>query len=124
MAQLVKLPPGAVAATKRSLRDGFCAEWESGLSGEADSALTAIRPRTLAEPLLAVGRIGEAHPEVVQGGDSGVIDDRQSNLGMPRTDRHDRLAHDAAEPAAVHGEGLRTVVDLNENRPIGACGGC
>ncbi len=40
--------------------DGFCAEWESGLSGEADSALTAIRPRTLAEPLLAVGRIGEA----------------------------------------------------------------
>jgi hypothetical protein len=60
----------------------------------------------------------------VQGGDSGVIDDRQSNLGMPRTDRHDRLADDAAEPAAVHGEGLLTVVDLNENRPIGACGGC
>jgi hypothetical protein len=43
---------------------------------------------------------------------------------MPRTDRHDRLADDAAEPAAVHGEGLLTVVDLNENRPISACGGC
>jgi hypothetical protein len=60
----------------------------------------------------------------VQGGDSGVIDDCQSNLGMPRTDRHDRLADDATEPAAVDGEGLLTVVDLDENRPIGACGGC
>jgi hypothetical protein len=56
----------------------------------------------------------------MQCGDSVVIDDRQANLGMRRTDRGNRLADDGAEPAAVDGDGLLAIGDLDTDRQIGA----
>ncbi len=69
--------------------DGFCTEWEVGTSSVGDSALMAIRPRTSAERLVAVGRLGGAPavfaldqfsieampiPVIGQGGDAALGD--------------------------------------------------
>lgn len=76
MQQLIKLPPLAVAGTKRVLREDFCRQWEQYWAGEAEGAWGFLNePETM--------RVLEAAMQRLSGGNKGGGAGAGAEGGLP-----------------------------------------
>ncbi len=72
MQQLIRLPPLAVAGTKRVLREDFCRQWEQHWAGEAEGAWGFLNePDTMRVLEAAMARLSGGNKGGAAGGGGG-----------------------------------------------------